>query len=150
MNPTFLILTNTKAKISKFVKFLFAWQNSFFWQKFLFLLAFAYMILSFWEPSNQHDTSFTLTIGITLTESAFMFLIMMDLIIDFIHRKSDYDRKWDKKFVRNHKFAFKFMIDLALSIDFIYFYSMYPDSRLRMARFCRPCNNLALTLSFPS
>lgn len=66
-------------------------------------------------------------------------MVSLDLLLETIHRQSDYDRSFKEKFISNYKYLFKALITLIIIIDYIYFKNTFPSSALRIARYFRPC-----------
>lgn len=106
----------------------------------LFLFSLTYPGLSFFEPANKHDTDYNLSINVYYYETSLVYVFIFDLMIDSIHRFSDYDRSFNEKYLFNFKFLNKFLIILMLYIDYLYFWNSFPKTALRFARYFRPCN----------
>lgn len=65
--------------------------------------------------------------------------ISLDLILETIHRWSDYDRTFKEKFITNKKYFVKFFLVIMMDIDYIFFHTNFPETALRIARYLRPC-----------
>ena len=104
----------------------------------MLLISFSYSLLSFFEPANRADTTFTLDKNLIKYETVVLSLLGLDLLMETVHMNNDYDRKWRVKYWTNRRYVFKFLFFMILLLDYIYFYSSFPASALRFARCCRP------------
>jgi hypothetical protein len=96
-----------------------------------------YMGLSAWEPASSRDTDFTLELWVIKFDVVILVLFSLDALLYFIHTWPNIDRG---PLLRNMKFMLKIFFLLLLILDAIYFYSMFPQTALRFARYVRPCN----------
>lgn len=123
-----------------FINIVYFWQTNNIWQGIMFILTLSYIILTYFEPSNSRDTEFQLDSSITSYEYSVISILFVDLIFEITHLLFDYERMMVDKFFKNFKFLLKFLFDMLLLADCFYFYTMFPQSALRFARYVRPCN----------
>ena len=102
------------------------------------------MFLTFFEPSHSTsrpfepgDTKFNVVVSL---EALFIFIFIIDDILEIIHRSQDIERSFKGHFLLNMKFIFKIIIELSLVIDFCLFWGIYTlgFSYFRFARILRP------------
>ncbi len=120
-------------------------QQSYIWQTILYFLSWLYLVLIFFEPANRLDKQGLedLRSYVWLMETAEVIILtcfLGDTAMTIFHKFSDNTHSVYKKFLGSPKFLSNFLVNMALLVDFIIFYSSYPDPVLRFARILRPSN----------
>ena len=80
----------------------------------MLLISFSYSLLSFFEPANRADTTFTLDKNLIKYETVVLSLLGLDLLMETVHMNNDYDRKWRVKYWTNRRYVFKFLFFMIL------------------------------------
>lgn len=122
------------------MKAIYFWQTSNAWQTFLFILGLIIPLLSFLEPTNHYDTSYTSNSELLDVEVIFLIIIGIDIIFEYYHLYFDKDKSLYESYVLNLVLSTRTIIFLILLLDCIVFHSTFPELTFRFSRFVRPCN----------
>ena len=106
------------------------------------ILSWGYLILSFFEPScskqevDKNSSNFKFIYSI---EVIILILFWTDLIADFFHRYFNDSKTLIESYIKNQKFFWKFVINIAFLIDSITFFNFTDQKFFRFSKILRPC-----------
>ena len=130
--------------IDRYIKAIYTFQRGSKWTTFTSMLAWMYLFISFFEPSNSTDRSFSVYsvlywVLFTL-ESCMIIIITVDDILDLIVRCTDPYRSKKAQFLTNIKLFSKVIVDGNLFIDYILFWTLFSAevTYFRYGRILRP------------
>ncbi|EGR34851.1 hypothetical protein IMG5_000790 [Ichthyophthirius multifiliis] len=119
-----------------FIIFLYHWQTNILWNDFLFIIAFIYPMLSFFE--DQYESTLRQQLSTEYYEIVLLILFYFDVIIETIHKLFDKHHTFIETILKNRKYILKFTILTIILADVIYYISSFPFQSLRFGIYIRP------------
>lgn len=140
----FFLIFFFPASDSKLLRICYFIQTHKYWQTFLYLLTWAFLGITFFEPScsgindffKNNNDNFIIMVCI---ESAVIFAYLLELFMEIFHRYHD-PKSFKNKFLKNKALIAKIFFDLLFLLDMISFYAALPRTIFRFSRPLRPCN----------
>ena len=125
------------------MKVVYLFQISSFWQNFLNICSWIFLFMTFIEPSSMHEKSFEKYsknyYNIFIIETIFLVIIILDLLLEFIHKYNDKTRNFKEKYYKTKKFFLRLILIKLIIADYLFYYIVYPEVYLRPASMLRPC-----------